>query len=150
MGEAMKKIIVALFAVLLMTSIALAAWQDTFVSDYAKNEAAAVANALALGASPGEIIDIATAAGVEAEMLATAMCEAGLSPQDLQGFLAKLGGMSLNALMTACSQDNISSENQFAGASEESSSVSKGIDYDGGAGAVPTPPLPASGNNFNQ
>lgn len=148
----MKKIILTLFVVLLTASIALASWQDTFSSDYTKNSTGAVANALALGASPGEIIDVALAIeGVQAELLATAMCDAGLSPQDLQGFLPKLGGMNLNALMTACgSQDNISSENQFAGTSADSSSESKRTNYDGGAGATPIQLLPASGNDFNQ
>ena len=145
----MKKIIFALFAVLLTISIALAAWQDTFLSDFAENGPAAVANALADGASPQEMIDIASAAGVQAETLVTAMCEAGLSPQDLQGFLPKLG-MSTNALMSSCGgQGNISNVNKFPGASSQNTnslSVSTETNYDEKGGPI----LPASPNNFNQ
>ncbi len=139
----MKKIIFALFAVLLTTSIALAAWQDTFLEDFAENGAGAVANALAEGASPQEMIDIASAAGVQAETLVTAMCDAGLSPQDLQKFLPKLG-MSTNALMSSCGvPGNISPVNKYPGATTDSSSVSKGTNYAGDG------KLPASPNNFN-
>ena len=159
----MKKIILALFAVLLTTSIALAAWQDTFLTDFAKNGAATVATPLALGVSPSEIIDVATAAGVDPTMLVTAMCEAGSSPQDLQKFLAKLGNMSPNVLMTIClGPENISQINKFPGATLDSSSVSKVINYDGdgaplgsaggagvaagvvGGGATPIPPASGS------
>ena len=166
----MKTIIFALFGVLLTTSIALAAWQDTFSTNFAKNGAATVASALALGASPGEIIDVASAAGIEPKTLVTAMCEAGLSPQDLQGFLAQLGNMSANVLMTACvGPGNISLENRFPGANPETFSVSKEPNYasietfsvsnepndngttvDGGTPGGGTPSQPASGNNFNQ
>ena len=142
----MKTIIFTLFAVLLTTSIALAAWQDTFLKDFAENGTAAVANALAQEASPGEIIDFAS--GIQAEMLVTAMCDAGLSPQDLQEFLPKLG-MSINALMSFCGgPGNISNVNKFPGASTENTnslSVSTGTNYD-----EKSAPFPASPNNFNQ
>ncbi|MEA2115026.1 MAG: hypothetical protein U9P36_06555 [Thermodesulfobacteriota bacterium] len=153
----MKKIIFTLFAVLLTTSIAIAAWQDTFLKDFAENGTAAVAKALAEEASPDEIIAFASAAGVQAETLVTAMCDAGLSPQDLQGFLPKLG-MSTNALMSFCGgQGNISNVNKFPGASTQNTnslSVSTGTNYAGdgkplGSDGGATAPLPASPNNFN-
>ncbi len=145
----MKKIIFALFAVLLTTSMALAAWQDTFLSDFAENGPAAVANALAQGASPGEMIDIASAAGVQAKMLATAMCDAGLSPQDLQEFQSGLG-MTPNQIITACGgQGTISNVNKFPGASSQNTnslSVSTETNYDEKGGPI----LPASPYNYNQ
>lgn len=144
----MKKFIFALFAVLLTTSIALAAWQDTFSKDFAENGTDTVKNALQ-EASSGEIIDVALAAGIQEKMLVTAMCDAGLSPQDLQEFLPKLG-MSINALMSFCGgPGNISNVNKFPGASTQNTnslSVSTGTNYDGDG----TPILPASGYNFNQ
>ena len=146
----MKTIIFTLFAVLLTTSIALAAWQDTFSSDFAKDSVATVKNILALGGSPGEIIDVASAADIDGKILVTAMCKAGLSPQDLQGFLAELGNMSLNVLMANCvGHGNISPINFFPGSSSQNTnslSVSTGTNYDGDG----TPILPASPNNFNQ
>lgn len=143
----MKTIIIAMFTVLLSTSIALAAWQDTFLKDFAENGTAAVTNALALGASPAEIIDVAKAAGIQAETLVTAMCDSGLSPQDLQGFQTGLA-MTINDIMTACGQGNISYENQFPGATKDSTSVNKQTNYAGDG--KPLAPRPASPNNFNQ
>ena len=136
----MKTIIFVLFAVLLTTSISLAAWQDTFPDDIAeKGLAATVAADLALGAYPDEIIDIALAAGVQAEKLVSAICDAGVPLQVLQDSLPILG-LGLDAAMIAC---DIPTVDRFSGAGY--SSASKKTDYDGG-----TPVSPASGHNFNR
>ena len=156
----MKKIILALFAVLLTTSIALAAWQDTFSTDFAKDSVASVKNILAQGGSPAEIV--ASADGIDPAKLVTAMCDAGLTPQDLQGVLTQLG-KSANEVMSLCGLDNISFERQFPGSSTEirnSLSVNVGTNYDGdgtlldstggavagavGGGATPIPPASVS------
>ncbi len=133
----MKKIILALLAFLLTTSMALADWKESFLNDYMENGLnVALINALALGISPAAITDTAIAIDeIQAEMLVAAMCDAGVPWQDLQDSLPKLG-IGREAAMIAC---DISAEDRFSGAGY--SSARKKTDYDGGT---------ASGHNFNR
>ncbi len=124
----MKKCIVALGILLFTAANALAAWQDTFVQDFTKNKTETVKNALALEASPQEMIDLLAAAGVETKTVVTALCEAGLSPQELQPFVK----LSANELQFLCGgQGNISPILGFPGANPDAFSVSKATNYDG-------------------
>ena len=137
----MKRFIFALFTVLLTTSIALAAWQDTFSNDFEENGATAVANALALEASLVEITDVSITAGIQAEMLVASMCDAGVPFQALQDLLPKLG-IGHEAAMIAC---DISVADRFSGAGY--SSTNKKTDYDRPARQKREP---ASGHDFNR
>lgn len=142
----MKKIILALFIVILTTSTALADWQEDFVSDYtADGLGIAVTNALAKGIAPKAIIETAMAIeGVDGKALASAMCDGGVPVQALEDSLSILG-IPVQAVAIACGggQGNISATDAFPGAAystaakETTTSLSPAI-------------LPASGNNFGQ
>jgi len=146
----MKKVFFALFAVILTTSLALAAWQDVFSTNYAeKGLGTAVHEALAAGASPGEIIDLASSIdGIHSAPLVTAMCKGGLTPGDLQDFLKKLG-MNPASLKKACEKGrqgegkgirgDIAYDNRFPGSNPPSASESRGTS---------SAPTPASGHTF--
>ena len=169
----MKKIIFVLLAVFLTSSIALADWQETFKDDnLAGGLNVAVKNALAKGISPAAIIEMAmTIDDMSGAVLATAMCNSGVSVQALQGSLNILG-INQQTAMKSCGggQGNISAGGAFAGA--EYSSAAKGTSQGGnslraaglppgnggpGAGASAVPPVivgpgpgpAASGDNFN-
>ncbi len=154
----MKKIMMVLLALVLTSSIALADWQETFVTDY--NESglnAAVTNALAQGYTPEQIIAVAMAIeGVNGTVLASAMCDGGVPVQAMQNSLDLLG-INQQTVMKSCGggQGNISASGAFAGSGYSSAAkgTSQGAGNLGSTGlppvvAPPTPP-PASGSNFN-
>ncbi len=150
----MKKFILALFIVFLTTSTALAGWQKDFASNYTANGLnTAVTNALARGISPAAITEVAMAIdGMNGAILATAMCDGGVSVQALQDFLSVLGISQQTAIKSCGGQGNISATGAFPGAAY--SSAGKEIifsdDRAGGVIGGGTPGSPASGNNFNR
>lgn len=150
--EKMKKLIFALLAVLLTSSIALADWKDPFLSDYTnKGLNTAVTNALALGISPKAIIETAMAIeGVDGAVLATAMCDCGVPVLALQDSLSELGISQQVAINSCGGQGNISATGAFPGAAY--SSAGKEIIFSDNNARVGGGPLdpPASGHNFNR
>ena len=149
----MKKIIFALFAVLFTTSIALADWQEDFVSDYAEyGLGIAVTNALAAGNTPKAINETAMAMAIEdvdGKALASAMCDSGVPIQALEDSLSVLG-IPIQAVVKACGggQGSISATGAFPGATY--STAAKATTANGPPPGVPPTILPASGHNFGR
>ena len=148
----MKKTVLVLLAILLTSSIALADWKDSFLTDYTTSGLnAAVTNALAHGIAPEAIIVTAMAIeGMNGVVLATAMCDGAVSIQALQDSLNVLG-ISQQVAITSCGgQGNISATGAFPGATY--SSANKEIIFSDKSGVIGgRKPVPsASGNNFSR